>query len=34
MAHEFMTSLTADRIYAALGSLAMTAGLVVMVALG
>jgi hypothetical protein len=34
MAHDFMTSLTAARIYAALGSLAMTAGLVVTVAFG
>jgi hypothetical protein len=34
MAHEFNISLTAARIYAALGSLAMTAGLVATVALG
>jgi hypothetical protein len=34
MTHEFTLSLTAARIYAALGSLAMTAGLVATVALG
>jgi hypothetical protein len=34
MAHDFTLSLTAARIYAAIGSLAMTAGLVATVALG
>jgi len=34
MAHEFAISLTAARIYAALGSLAITAGLVATVAFG
>ena len=34
MTHDFTLSPTAARIYAALGSLVMTAGLVVTVALG
>jgi hypothetical protein len=34
MTHDFNISLTAARIYAALGSLAMTAGLVATLAIG